>query len=393
MPNALTATGLTTATQAELLAELTASLQTIYGASINLASDTPDGQWLNIIIQMILDLEDLIMQVYNSMDPDNAIGVVLDQRVAINGIQRQAGTFTVTNITLVNTQSVTLYGLDQTANTVYTISDNQGNQYQLQATQSGLSGGSHTLAFQAAAPGALTPTENTITVPVTIVLGVQSVNNPTGATTVGINEESDAALRIRRQQSVSFASQGYLAGLLAALENINGVTSAFVYENDTDTTDANNVPSHSIWVIVAGSGSDANIGQAIYDKRNAGCGMKGSSSTSIMQVNGLPFVVKWDAVTTETLWIEFNATALNSSIPPNTAAILAQLPLLFVPGVYQEVNINQLATFIQQIDPNTLVTGAGFSTAQFGSYTNTLTPTAQNYQFVFASANITITVL
>jgi hypothetical protein len=52
-------------------------------------------------------------------DPDNAVGVVLDQRVAINGIQRQAGTYTVTPITVVTSQSVNLYGLDQDVQPVY----------------------------------------------------------------------------------------------------------------------------------------------------------------------------------------------------------------------------------------------------------------------------------
>jgi len=40
------------------------------------------------------------------------------------------------------------------------------------------------------------------------------------------------------------------------------------------------------------------------------------------------------------------------------------LPESFVPTVYQEVNINALATQVQIIDSNTLVTNAGFSTGQ-----------------------------
>ena len=92
----------------------------------------------------------------------------------------------------------------------------------------------------------------------TIVLGVTSVNNPTTYTTLGTNQESDSALKLRRQISVSIGSQGYLQGLLGALESINGVSSAFVYENNTGITNADGVPGHSIWVIVAGS--DAIIG-------------------------------------------------------------------------------------------------------------------------------------
>lgn len=363
MPNKLDATGLTTATQAELYTNLSTAYYAIYGSDSNLASNSPDGQWLNLIIQIVLDLQDLLAQIYNMFDPDNAIGVVLDQRVAINGIQRQPGTFTVTNITLVVSQSINLYGLDQDVQAIYTVSDNAGNKWELQTTQLGVSAGSHVYSFQAAEPGAVLTVPNTITVPVTIVLGVVSINNPTVYTTLGINEESDAALKVRRQLSVSLASQGYLKGLLAALENISGVTSAFVYENNTNATNVDGVPGHSIWVIVAGTAAPVDIATAIYQKRNAGCGMFGTQNYTIIQVDGSSFIVSWDDVIPQTLFIAFTASSINGSAQPNIAAIREGLVASFVPGVNTEVNINQLATAVQAIDSNTLVTASGFSVA------------------------------
>lgn len=390
MANEVTVNGLVTDTRAELLAFYTTAYQTIYGADINLDQDSPDGQMMNIQIQAILDLLDLVTQVYNGFDPDLALGKVLDQRVAINGIQRQAGTFTTTNITIVVNQALSLNGLDQDDNPVYTISDNAGNLWELVTSQNFVSAGSYVVAFQSAVPGEVLTTPNTITVPVSIVLGVVSVNNPTTLSSLGINEETDAELKIRRQKSVSLASQGYLAGLLAALENISGVTSAFVYENTTDTTDGDGIPGHSIWVIVAGSGAPADIGNAIYTKRNAGAGMFGSESYVITQVDGTFFPVYWDDVEVESMFIRFTVTSLDGVNDPQIANIRAALPALFEPGVNAEVNINQLATYVQQIDPNTLVTLAGFSTAAAGPYTDTLQPSAKNKQFTLVSADIII---
>ncbi len=361
MANSFSALGLQTATRAELISYFNTQFLAIYGADINLDSDTPDGQWIAIIVQSILDLQDLLVQVYNSFDPDLAIGNVLDQRVAINGIQRQAGTYTLTPVTIVNTQSVNLYGIDQTEQDIYTVADNAGNQWLLTTTELGLAAGSNVLNFRAATPGANQTVPNTITVPVTIVLGVASVNNPTTYTTLGINEESDAALRLRRQKSVSLSSQGYLAGLLAALENINGVTSAFVYENNTDATDSDGVPSHSIWVIVAGTADDADIAQAIYTKRNAGCGMFGAVSYDITQIDGTLFPVYWDTVVVQALFIAFTVTPLDGVTPVDIAAIRAGLVESLVPAVNASVNINQLATLVQELDSNALVTSAGFS--------------------------------
>ena len=62
----------------------------------------------------------------------------------------------------------------------------------------------------------------------------------------------------------------------------------------------------------------------------------------------------------------------------------------FIPGVYEQVNINDLATAIQLIDNNCLVTNAGFSTSAGGTYSNTLLPSAKNKQFVLSSSNIII---
>lgn len=390
MPNSLTQDGLTLKTQDELVAEITAALQAAYGADINLAPDTPDGQLMMVFIAAILDVQDLVMSVYTSMDPDQAFGKVLDQRAAINGIQRQAGTHTTTNIVVVTTQPVTLYGIDQNVEPVYTVADNAGVRWQVITSVNLPTPGSHNVTFQAEEPGAVLTVPNTITVPVTIVLGVQSVNNPTSYLTLGINEETDQDFKIRRQRSVSLSSQGYLEGLLAALLNLTGMVSAFVYENVTATPDGDGIPGHSIWVITSGTADPAEIANAIYTKRNAGCGMKGDQTFVIVQADGSNFTIRWDVVVLEDLYIKFTATSLDGVNPPDLAAIRPGLVQIFVPGVFEQVNINDLGTAVQDIDNNTLVTNAGFGATPTGPFTNTKTPSAKNRQFAVTAPNIII---
>ena len=435
MPNILDGTGLTTATQAELLSNTTANLQSIYGSDIDLSSNTPDGQWININIQTQLDIQELLTQIYNSFDPDQAIGTQLDQRCAINGVQRQAGTYSTTDITIVLTQSVNLYGLDQSAQPVYTVSDNSGNLWNLQQTQTGVGPGTFIYSFQAATPGSNITIPNTITVPVTIVLGVQSVNNPTGQSITGINEETDASLRVRRQSSVSVSSQGYLQGLLGALENINGVSSVLVYENITGSTDANGVPGHSIWVIIDGTptispvttwssvtvyaygdivtysglnyiswqnnnlnnstslpaywGIYNPIAEAIYNKRNAGCGMYGATNYTITQIDGSYFIVSWDVVADQNLYINFVATSINGVNPPNIAGIQAYLTANYKFSVNEEINVNQMATLVQQADPNCLVTSAGLSLALIQTVALSGVAASGTFEFSYNGSNTT----
>lgn len=449
MPNSLTAAGLTTASQNELINNLSQGFMDIYGADITLTPDTPDGQAINLFAQAVLDNLDLQTNIYNMIDPDNAVGVVLDQRVAINGIQRQGATFTITNVTIVLSQLVPLLqGLDQFPLNPYTVQDNAGNEWELLTTQSSLAAGSYVLAFQAANPGQVLTVPNTITSAVTVVLGVTNINNPTSYSTLGLNEESDAALRFRRQQSVGLASQGYFTALRAALLNINGVSSAAINENKSSSYDGNSedtayplgTPPNSIWVIVDGtptaptsaawsstttysygnlvsfsgsvymSAQDSNVNNtpsgissfwkvfdpvawAIYTKRNSGAGMRGETLYLMPQIDGSLFVINYDTVATQTLWIQFNVQSIDGKTVPAIAAIQVGLVASYIPGVNQEVNTNALIAAVQAIDSNSLVTfmpGQGFSTAVNGSYFSILSPSLAKNKFRFTTLNVII---
>ncbi|MBL1494619.1 hypothetical protein ELD59_29920, partial [Klebsiella pneumoniae] len=81
--------------------------------------------------------------------------------------------------------------------------------------------------------------------------GWVSVTNPQAAT-VGVAAETNAELRVRQSQSVALPSLTPFEAVDGAIANISGVTRHKLYENDTDTTDANGLPPHSIAAIVEG---------------------------------------------------------------------------------------------------------------------------------------------
>ncbi len=405
MPNIITSSGLQTATSSELIAQFTADFQAIYGADINLDPDTPDGQMMMIFIQSVLDLESLLTQIYNGFDPDLAVGNVLDQRVAINGIQRLGGTYTITPVSITTTlspsQSITLKGLDLHPDDPYTVSDSAGTQYFLQITTTISTVGTSTtsLSFRAAEPGATLTQQNTINTPVTIVIGVTGVINPLPYTSLGLNQETDAQLKVRRQRSVALASKGYLSGLLAALQNISGVETAIVYENTGDVVDAKGITPHAIWVIVGGTVADVDVATAIYNKRNAGCGLytilgPSLKTYNITQDDGSIFTVKWNTVISQPIFLKVGLTSIDGITPPLSAAIVAGLPSKFVLGVGETVDINEVATWIQEIDPNCLVTFPatyGLS-ANNVTFFNILSPSSFNGQMNLPSGNISFTI-
>ncbi len=378
MPNAIDQNGLTIQTIDEIISEILngttdfPGMFSIYGNEINVDPNSPDGQMVNIVAQAKRDVLELIAQEYNSFDPDKAIGVSLNARVAINGIRRNPGTQTQQTVLVTTDRALTLPGLDTSA-TPFTVADTSGNQFQLSTTATFSGAGALSLPFQAVLLGPINPLPNTVTTVVTITLGVTAVNNATGPSSVGLTEETDYALRVRRQKSVALPSKGFLDGLLAALVDTDGVTEAKVYENNTGSTDGNGIPGHSIWAIVEG-GEIADIANAIYVKRNAGCGMKGSVTYPYVQSDGSVITISFDRPASEALWISFNVVALGTgSVDP--VFIRNQLLLLLSYGIGQQADTTSIVQLIRSISPAASVSAEGVSDdgATYVSLLNTAT--------------------
>lgn len=386
MPNSFDKNGLQTLTQNEIVAGLTKDLQDIYGEDINVESNSPDGQAINIFAQMLEDQYELLSQVNASFDPDQAVGVVLDQRCAINGIQRKAGTYTYVTIDVETDRSVTLQGLDlYSEEQAYTVSDGQGNRFVLSAT-SAINSGTSQLVFRALNVGNVEVLPNTITTPVTIVIGVKSVNNPGVAITQGTNEETDAELRERRKRSVSIGNQGYTDGLLAALENLSDVTRANVYQNRSNTTDADGIPGHSIWVVVLG-GTDAEIGQVMDNKVAGGVGMKGSQSVNVQQSDGQVATYYFDRPSAQTLYVQLDITPLNGQtiVYDDIKSALVN-GMSFQPN--ETVDSSAIICYIKSIQDNVALTCQVSTDGT--TWETVVTPTTKDKYFQITTDSITI---
>lgn len=317
MPDILDASGLTVKTAAEITSDITADMQAIYGADIQVEQNSPDGQMIGIWTQGAVDIRELAVQVNNSFDPDQAVGTILDARVALNNIQRRGGTYTIQPIDITVDRTVELQGLDgafaDPSGTGYTVQDSSGNKFILVDTTT-FTAGTTSANFRAQQIGNVSVPVSTINVPVTIVLGVTAVNNSSSALTIGQNQETDAQLRTRRAQSVAIATTGYLNGLLAAVLNLEGVTEGALYENVTNVTDANGIPAHAIWLVVAGGANDE-IADEIYNRKSAGCNMRGDVEIEINTASGQIFVAKFDRPEPKDLYIRFD---IQRTVPGTT---------------------------------------------------------------------------
>lgn len=391
MVSTLDQTGLTIESRPQIVQDLIVALQAIYGADINVDSNSPDGQLINIFAQADTDLLELLLATYNLAAVPSSYGTRLDQLVALNGIARKQGTFTLAQVQVTFTSAITLPGLDQTTQTPFTVADNAGNQFQLLVSYAAGGPSTPILTFQAVNIGQVQTTANTITNIVTSTLGAPSVNNPSVATdTIGVNEETDAQLKVRHDQSFSLASVGPSDAMEAALKNIADVLDALVVENNSGVT-VGGIPAYTVWPIVNG-GTPTEIGQAIYSKKSPGCGLKGAQSTVVSRPNGTMFTAQWDLAISQPLYIKFSVIWRGAQQMANTD-IENALAVALAYKLGQNPSIGDIVSAMLVIAPTAIVTInssiQGVSSDNV-SWESLVTPTtAQNY-FTVAAANITV---
>lgn len=386
MTNAIDGAGIHTDSYQEIVSKLQAKFKEIYGSDINLDSNSPDGQLIGIFSLALADFLALITQDYNSKDPDQAIGAALDGICALCGISRQGGTYTKVTVQVTVDRTVSLLGLDTSRNP-FTVADSNGNQFQLLEGDT-LAAGTHNLNFQAKDIGNVQVLAETITEAVTIVLGVTAISNPGTPYEQGVDQETDAQLRVRRAKSTAGPGQGFLESLRAGLLDLDGVESCLVLENNDSSDDGDSIPGHSIWVIVDG-GDETEIAETIYKYRNAGCGMKGTKIVQVEQVDGSTFPIYFDTVQEQDLYVQFTVSVIGGG-SYDEEYLKDQLELLYTFGIYDPADVTSIAALIHQIDPTLIATDIEVSGNNTDWETDIVYPTSKQNKFVLSAENITI---
>ena len=122
---------------------------------------------------------------------------------------------------------------------------------------------------------------DTITTIITQVDNWKTCTNPKQVT-LGSNAETDAALRIRRNNSLAIVGASTVEAIQAKLLEVEDVTYALVIENVTDAT-VDDIPPHAIECVVE-NGADADIAEAIWTDKAGGIQTYGHSTEKVTVV-------------------------------------------------------------------------------------------------------------
>lgn len=277
------ATGIHAPTYADVLDYLKAQYSSIYGADSYLEADSQDGQLLAVFALAINDANSAAVAIYNSFSPATAQGAALASNVKINGIAKKSASFSAADLLIVGQAGTTITnGIAKDANS---------NLWALPATVIIPPSGSITVTATCKSLGAVEAAAGTINQIGTPTLGWQTVSNPAIASP-GNPVESDAALRQRQTTSTAIPSLTVLEGIVGAVADVAGVSRYVAYENDTNATDSNGIPSHSISLVVAGGDAMA-IASAIAAKKTPGAGTYGSTTEVVTDTYGIPHPINF----------------------------------------------------------------------------------------------------
>lgn len=173
--------------------------------------------------------------------------------------------------------------------------------------------------FLAAEVGAIAVPAYSLTEIKTPVSGFLSVTNAQSGIT-GTDIEGDAQLRARRKNSLSLSGSGTLDSIRAAILNITGVTSATLYENNTDTESPEGLPGHSFKALVAG-GNDQQIANAIWQKKPAGIRSFGNVTVVVKDSNGKEHNISFSRSVKRYIYARVTITKDNTFIDDSVSVI------------------------------------------------------------------------
>ncbi|EOZ3731587.1 baseplate J/gp47 family protein [Klebsiella pneumoniae] len=296
----VTAEGISAPDYQTVLDTITGYFQQIYGSDAYLDPDSKDGQMVALVALAIHDANNTAISVYRSFSPATALGDALTSNVKINGITRRAATNSTVDLLLTGTVGTTI--------TNGSVRDTNSVIWNLPATVVIGSDGTVVATATCANSGAVAAVAGSVNGINTPTRGWASVTNPLAAT-VGVAAETDAELRVRQSQSVALASLTPFDAVDGAIANVEGVTRHKLFENDTETTDANGLPEHSISAVVEG-GDATEIANTIRSVKGQGVSTYGTTAVVVTDKYGNPYTIRFSRPVDVPVYVSITLKAL-----------------------------------------------------------------------------------
>ena len=283
----LTANGFIRRTYDDILNDKIQKAKELFGEDIDTSDLTPLGKFIRINAYDQAIAEEEIEEVYYSRFPNTAKGQSLDRLMPFAAITRnpaEPASFTVEIQGTIGhvVEAGFLVGTEADLS-FYTVEDatigEEGKcEVEVCCAEAGTIGNVNASAIcEVVNPDA----------DITAVKGLECLS-------LGVDEESDAELRVRFSGAIAGSGSCNANAIRAALLRIPTVQYAAVIENEEDTEDADGRPAHSFeCYVLGGADYEQEIAEAIFEKRPIGIKTAGGKTVTITDASGNDREVKY----------------------------------------------------------------------------------------------------
>ncbi len=317
----LTPAGFQAKTLLDILGEVQASELSRIDPGLDFSTARALGQFNGIFSEREAFLWELLRVVAASNDPDAAEGYLLEALSALTGTKRRGATRSLVSCTVNLDGGVTLpqYSV---ANVLGQPTQRFRSQASFGPTPAGPAA-NYSVLFEGESTGPVAANAGTLTKKVTAIGGWNSITNPLDAV-LGIVQDTDTTLRIRRKLELQSPGGGTLDSLRSDLERLGGVEAVTIYENTQDVT-VPPMPPHTIEAVVfdgvvPATPSDM-IAQLLWDNKPAGATFIGSTQGNAIDKKGVTRVVKFTRPTVLPVYLVFGV-ATQGTLPSGAADLI-----------------------------------------------------------------------
>lgn len=320
-------TGLVVLRTADVRENIVESLQNspAWGAGVQVGADHALGQLVDIPAQQIGLTYELLQTLYDAWDVGAAPGLFLDNLIQLLGLARDGATFSFVDIEITGTPLTTV----PTGGRQIRVLD--GPLWIVTANIDTDVGGDGTGQALAVESGEVSALAGTIDQIVDSHPDWFTVTNPADAT-LGEPIETDPDLRARRFNDLTRAGRSTDRALRAALNQIQGVTSASVISNRELATDPDGIPGKAFEsIIYPDTGfSEDEIAQAIWVHNPNGIKSHGTDVEAIVtDSEGFPETVRWTYADDIDIYWEIDVVKAASGYPGNGDDLVADAVLAY----------------------------------------------------------------
>lgn len=256
-----------------------------FGGDMDIVTpSTPQAYLADKLTDNIRDSNAAIAYMVSQMDPATSEGRMQDGIARIYYLERKPATSSVV-------QALCTGQVNATLPVGSLAQDDAGNLWQSTA-EATFPEGAVLVPFACVRTGPITLGIGQLTRIAQLVPGWDAITN-LGAATTGSNVESRAAFEARRKESVARNAHGSPAAIRSAVWDVEGVLDVFVYDNYTNDvmpygSTAYPIAPHSVYVAVIG-GEAQDVAEAIFSRKDLGCGMNGNTLVKIADQDGYSF--------------------------------------------------------------------------------------------------------